>query len=336
MKITYIYFMFLVVFTAQLHAQETVEPLVREGIQYHDKGEFDKAIDTYKKALKIDPTSTLVNYEIALSYFSKGEYEKSITYADIVLKQKKDNILQAYLTKGSALDLLGKTEASIQLFEEAIKNTEGHYLLHYNLALNYYNLNDLDNAEENILLAMDQNISHSSSHFMLANIYNKRGYAVQTILASHFFLFLEPQTNRSTDALAMVKFNMNKNVSKSDSEPNTTNIQLNLDDNNEFSSAELLLSMMSASNEENKDKTEEELFIEQTTTFFETLRELNKGENSDIWKGFYIPFFNEILDGGHFETYCHYILEHASKDSMEWVKANPDKMESFSKWLEGL
>ena len=41
-------------------AQTSIEDLVKEGIQYHDNGEYDKAIEIYKKALKIDPKSPLL------------------------------------------------------------------------------------------------------------------------------------------------------------------------------------------------------------------------------------------------------------------------------------
>ena len=137
----------LLVFISTLSiAQSGVEDIVKKGIQYHDKGDYDMAIETYKKALKINPKSTLVNYEIALSYFAKGGYKQTIKYSDAVLNQNKDHLLQAYMVKGSALDMLGKTKESIKLFEKAIKKTEGHYLLYYNLALNFYKIRDLDNA----------------------------------------------------------------------------------------------------------------------------------------------------------------------------------------------
>src|SRR5690554_4710826 len=126
----------ILIFTSiQIIAQSSVEDFVTEGIQYHDKGDYDKAIETYKKALEINPESTLTNYEIALSYFKKGDFKKAIEHSDVVLNQNKDHMIQAYMAKGSALDMLGKTKESIKLFKKAIKKTGGHYLLYYNLGL---------------------------------------------------------------------------------------------------------------------------------------------------------------------------------------------------------
>ena len=94
-------------------AQSSIEDIVREGIGYHDAGDFDKAIETYKKALKIDPKSTLVNYEIALSYLRKKDYKNTVKYATKVLKRKEDHMTSAYVAKGTALDMMGKTQESI-------------------------------------------------------------------------------------------------------------------------------------------------------------------------------------------------------------------------------
>ena len=111
---------------------QNADSLLQEGISLHDQGEFDKAIEKYNQALEQDPNSALIYYEISLSYYSKGDYERSIEYSDLVLDQKVNNNYQiyAYINKASSLDMLGKTKESIKLFHKAIKKTGGHYLLY--------------------------------------------------------------------------------------------------------------------------------------------------------------------------------------------------------------
>lgn len=99
----------MISFTLSLFAQDTIQQLVNQGIQYHDSGDYDKAIETYNKALAIDSLSTLVNYEIAFSYFKQGAYEQAIKHADIVIDQNGRSMREVYTIKGSALDVLGKT-----------------------------------------------------------------------------------------------------------------------------------------------------------------------------------------------------------------------------------
>lgn len=316
--------------------QSSIEDLVKEGISYHDKGEYDKAIEQYEKAFAIDPESALVNYELAFSHFKKENYKKAIKYSDTVIKQNKDLVIQAYLTKGSSLDMLGKTKQSIKLFEEGIKKLDGHYLMYFNLALNYYKLKQLDEAEYNVIKAIEENSNHSSSHLLLANLHNIKGNSVQTILSSYFFLFLEPNTGRSAEAYQMLKNNFSGNVSKDEKDDNTINITLPSSDDDEFATLKLMIAMIEASKtlEENKDKTEEEMFIENTASLFNSLGELKNEKSKEIWWTFYTPFFYDLAKSDHLATYCNYICQSSSENSQKWLSENEEKLKAFDDWLK--
>ncbi len=334
-KGTVLFFTLLLVITG-IKAQSDIDNFVNEGIQYHDQGDYEKAIETYKKALEINPKSSLVNYEIAYSYFSNGDYKNAVKHTDVVLDQNADHIIPAYIIKGSALDMQGKTKESIKLLEKAIKKTEGSYLLFYNLALNYYKLNELDSAEENAVKAIETNPNHASSHLMLANIHDQWGNSVQTLLAIHYFLFLEPNSERSVPAYQMLLKNFGGNVSKDDSKPNTINIMLSSSNDSQFGAAELMVSMLEASKslEENEGKTEDELFVENTGSFFKVLGELRKKNNREIWWNFYTPFFYDLAKSDHLEAYCNYISQIGDESSKKWIEENEDKLTDFGNWLK--
>jgi len=336
MKIKQIGFLLIILFLSTKNfAQSDIENFVKEGIEYHDKGDYEKAIETYEKALTLDPNATLINYEIALSYFSKGDYKEAIRFSDVVLKQNKDYMLQAYMTKGSALDMLGETKESIKLFEKAIKKTEGHYLLYYNLGLNYYKIDNLDNAEKNVIKAIELNPNHSSSHLMLANIHSLKGNSVQTLLAIHYFLFLEPSSQRSREAYSMLQKNFGGNVSEDGNKPNTINILLSPNSDSQFGAAELMVSLLAASKslEENDGKTDDEMFVENTEKFFKILGELKKKKDNDIWWTFYTTFYYDLAKSQHLETYCKYITQSRSENSKKWLSENEGKLNEFDKWL---
>lgn len=320
----------------QVYAQKSVDDYVREGIRHHDNGDYDKAIEIYKKALAINPKSPLVNYEIALSYFTKGDHQKAIEYSDRVLNQKSDYMLEAYVTKGSSLDIIGKTKESIKLFEKAIKKLDKHYLLFYNLALNYYKINDLDKAEQNVIQAIESNPNHPTSHLLLANIHNQKRNTIQTLLATHYFLFLEPSSNRSAEAYGMLQRNFGGNVSTDESKPNTINITLSMSGDSQFGAAELMVSMLAASKsiEKKKGKTDDEIFIENTGSFFKILGELQKEKNKDIWWSFYTSFFYKIAQSEHLETYCRYINQSGNENSKAWLSENENKLTAFGGWLK--
>lgn len=320
-----------------LNAQSTIDDFVKKGIEYHDAQNYEMAIKTYEKALEIDPKSTLVNYEISLSYFNSKNYEKAIEYSDKVLKQKSKHMMQAYLTKGSSLDVLGKTKESIKLFEKAIKNEGSHYLLHYNLALNFYKIGKLDDAEEHVIKAIENNSNHASSHYMLANIHNYKGHTVQTLLALHYFLFLEPDSTRSIEAYMLLHDKFGGNVTKEKDKATTININLSsLGAESDFGAAELMIGMLEASKnlEENVGKTDDEMFIENTDSFFTVMGELKKKKHKGIWWTFYTTFFYELAKSNHLPTYCHYINQSGNKDSRKWIQDNQEQLNAFGDWLE--
>jgi tetratricopeptide (TPR) repeat protein len=330
------FILILVCLSTQCIAQSTIEDFVDEGVKCHENGDYDKAIQMYKKALELNPKSTLANYEIAFSYFAKGDYKKAIKHSDVVLDQEQEYMTLAYVIKGSSLDMLGKTKESIKLFEMAITKTGGHYLLYYNLGLNYYKMNDLENAEENAIKAIESNPTHSSSHLMLANIHHQKGNEVQTLLAIHYFLLLEPNTSRSADALQILLENFGGNVSQSKNKPNTMNILFSPNKDSQFGAAELMISLLAVgkSLEKNKGKTEDELFVDNTGSFFSVLGEMKKETNKDIWWTFYTTFFYELAKSNHLETYCKHITQSSNKNSQKWLTENQDKVDDFETWLQ--
>ena len=89
---------------------------------------------------------------------------------------------------------------------------------------------------------------------------------------------------------------MKRGVSKDVKKDKTINILVSDNGSQRFSAAELMLSLMEASNssEENSNKSQEELFEENTKNFFSVLGELNEVETRDIWNSFYIPFFHDL------------------------------------------
>ncbi|MEO1655225.1 MAG: tetratricopeptide repeat protein, partial [Bacteroidota bacterium] len=223
------------------YAQESLEELIKEGIQYHDAGEFEKAIKAYQQALTIDPDSPLAHYEIAISYFAAQNYPEALEHSDKVIAQgERKYLLPALVTKGSCLDNLGKSQEAIQVYEKALNDYGGHYLLYYNLGLTQFNVENLKAGEEAILNALKANINHSSSHLLLSYIQEQKEKKVPHLLASYYFLLLEPNSRRSPDAYAKLRKSLEGNIEKTGKKDVTININpSSLEDEAGFSAVEL-------------------------------------------------------------------------------------------------
>lgn len=336
MKKYFLPFLFLFL-TSHLWSQNPIDSLVLIGIEYHDKGDYKTALKYYNQALEIDNDSPLVNYEMGMTYMYLKEYKKSIKYCDKVLKSNDKYLLETYITKGSCLDYLGKVKESIALFEKGIKEFGGHYLLYYNLALNHYKLGNSAEATEATINAINENSNHSSSHFLLGHLMADANNSSQSLLSLHYFLLLDPDSKRASNAYFLLQKQFGGNVEKDKNNDNHINIFMSpTDADSEFSSANLMILMLSATKsiEENVGKSDEQLFVENTESFFIMLGELKKKKNKGLWWDFYIPFYEKLAKSEHIEAYCYYISQFSNEKAIEWLTNNSSKIEAMGEWMK--
>lgn len=339
-RFIYLLLALCVVTFSALGQESKVRQHIQEGIKLHDSGEYKKAIDEYKKALKVDPKNPGVHYEIASSYFAMKNYKKAIEYSDNVIGSKSEFVDMAYIVKGSALDLLGKPKDAIKSYKKGIKENPDSYMLHYNLALTYFNQEDDKNAEESCMKAIELNRSHPTSHLLLGSIMHAKNKRVQTLLAYYHFLMLEPTSERAKGVYAALVELQQKGVSKEDNNTTVINISMpDKKDGDEFSAAELMISMLEASKslEENEGKSEEVLFYENTESFFTILGEL-KDKQKSFWWETYVDFFYAMVNAKHTEAFCYYIslAKEDTEEVTDWLEDNEDKIEEFSNWYDNL
>lgn len=327
--------LFTVAVVTASHAQtHEVDALVKEGIRLYDAGDYQAAVEQYQKALAIDSNSASANYEIAYTYFALNNYQQTVVYADKVIKQHTINGEASFIIKGSALDLMGNSAEAINTYKTGQLVYPGSHLLYYNLALTLYNTSgDKKEIEQNLQLALKIKPSHASSHFLLAILMVNQNKRVQALLSLYNFLLLEPKGNRAEKALQILNGQLAKGVSKKDDK--TINITMFVDkDKDEFSSAEVMLSLLEASKtiDANKGKTDNELFIENTGTFFSVLGELKK-DNKSFWWTFYTDFFHEMKHKNMVEALC-YCISQSKNDSTitDWLTKNDNKVKELLDW----
>ncbi len=316
-----------------LFAQSKLTDLVEEGVKLHDEGKYEEAIEKYSEALKIDKKSSLVNYEMGYSYYALKEYDKAIKYLNKVIKKNTTHVKDAYIVKGSALDYDKKAKEAIKVYEEAIEKFPDEYLLYFNLALTQYQNGYKEYVEDNLIQAIALNPSHPTSNFLLGLVKADEGRRVESLLALYFFLLLEPNSSRSEGALTQIDRLMNQGVSQK----NDQNIEIQIDAgslNDDFSSTNLIMSLMAARNssDENKDKSEEQLFYENTETILSTLVEKREGKE-EIWWTLYVDFYASVIEAGHLEALCYYITQAKGAPVQQWIEENEDKMNAFVEWM---
>lgn len=308
-----------------------VKNLVQEGIDLHDKGDFEKAIALYKKALEIDPNSSLANYEMSFSYLSMGDYKKAEKYSRTVIDLDDGNQLMAYITYGSALDLQGKTNKSIKVYEKAMKEYD-NYLLYYNHAISCFSLGKIDKAYSSALKAVNSNPYHPSSHLILSKIMDRQGERIKAMLPIYFFLLLEPNTERAAIEYLNLKHYIDRGITRS--VENSINIVIPSNTDSDFGAAEMMISLTGASNnlEENKGKTEIQLFIDNNNNIFKILGELKKCQTG-FWWDFYVAYFYDLANENLTEVYTYYISQSQGEAVNDWFYEHPEEFDRFKNWM---
>ena len=101
--------------------------------------------------------------------------------------------------------MIGESKKAVDVYKKGLKLKPGDYLLHYNLALTYQNLNNFDDAKKTLKKAVSLNPDHPSSHVLLATIFYKTHYKTPAFLALSRFLILEPRSGRSQGAFSLLQ-----------------------------------------------------------------------------------------------------------------------------------
>jgi len=313
--------------------------LISEGIRLHDAGRYDEAIAKYKKILDQSPNVAGVMYELALTYYSKGDIANALETARIGTRYRSHFLPQLYMTIGNILDDQGKSKEAIALYRDAIDLQPDFALLHFNLGLSLVRNGNFQDAKASLQRSVVLDPEHASSHFVLATVYSELGYPVPTILALSRFLFLEGNTRRSQAALATLHNLIGGDVSR---DPRSGQITIQMlsngkskKDEGDFDGIELGLSITTAAAqiaEPDKRSSPFQLLAEKYSTLAELLSNRKQ-------KGFaieyYGPFFTQLKATEKAEAFVYGVFRSEKIEGLsEWEQKETDRLHAFDSWLE--
>lgn len=91
-----------------------------KGAQYHNQGEYDKAISSYSKSAQLNPNVTLTFYLRGLSYFENKDYDNAIRDFTQAYQLSPTNT-DALIHRGIAYIMKGKEAEAEKDFSKAIE-----------------------------------------------------------------------------------------------------------------------------------------------------------------------------------------------------------------------
>lgn len=321
-----IYIVLFTIFSIAAIAQPSSDKLIRQGASFHDKGRYAEAISCYQQALKVNPSSMSAVYEMSLSYLKMEDYDNAIKHSTQVINVGfRPLLVDAYVVKGTALAAQDKLDDAIVLFSQAISQCGDEYLLNYNLGLSYYNKGNTNLALVHLRKAIEKDATHSGAFLLYAYALNDAGSWVQSFYAFHFFLLLEPNTKRSADAFREMYQILDSKLDSSDAKLRTAD---GLD-------RKMIYNKIQQHRPSVGTRVARYKFFESASrevfTYLSTIDKV--GTKGLLWE-FFVPVFSEVLESGHFETYCKYVSVAYFPESLQWWDANKTEVDNFIEWFE--
>ena len=346
MKKTILILMFAIMYNISFGQNKIdAEKLVNEGIAYHDKGDYDGAIFRYDKALILDKDNFLALSEKAFSLLSSQKNEESIKCCEKAIEThpEEEGLKMVYVTYGNALDGLNKTDRSIEVYDEGIKQFPDFYLLHFNKGITLWSVKKYNDALLCFQMSAKLNPKHASSHNAIARVSKINDTRIPALLAYCRFFSLDSESDRAKQNLESVRSIMKANVEKNGNKSINISINSNMlgdvsangkQKENNFSVTDMILSMETAMDfdEKNNNKTEVEQFIRKFNTVCSSLKESKKDNHGFFWD-YYVPYFIEMKDKKLVEAFSYVAFaSSADPDVSKWLESNKEEVERFFEW----
>lgn len=308
------------------YSQPTSDKLIRKGVSLHDKGRYQDAISYYQQALKANPSSMSATYEMALSYLHLKDYDNALKYSTKVINANfKPLLVDAYCVKSTALSDMNKLDQSAKLLNEALERCGDEYLLHYNLGLSYFKAKNLKLSIFHLQKAIEIDTTHPSAFLLYAYVLSDSDRWVQSFLSFHFFLLLEPNTDRSKDAFGEMYDIITQKI--------PVNSPL-LTPEDGIDRQKLYDQLRTIQPKVDDQRFQYAYFEQASRTIFFTLNQMQNDTRKGMLWDFYVPIYSEILESGYFDTYCRYVSVSYFPVSLEWWNNNTTKVDGFISWFE--
>lgn len=281
-----------------------VEKLINEGIELYDLGKYDEAIARYEKALSLHPRNMAARYELAYTYYTKGDYDKAIEHSRVVAQAKRDYWIDGVVIYGASLEHKGLSKRAVVVFEQAFEKHSGHPGLRYNAALSYFSLKKYDLAEQNLHLSIENDRANPSAHLLMANVALARGDKAKCLMALYYFLLLEPDSERSPKVFDLLQ-HVAEHMVKS--------------------------GQVDVAKEVRADSV---VAHEKFTLGLLTMLKTDSAKYSGFWKDKYLDFFYELNQKGYGAPLAYFTAQCKFKqETIDWSATNFRLFGDFVEWM---
>jgi Tfp pilus assembly protein PilF len=312
--------------------------LIQEGTRKHDQGDYDGAVESYRKVLEIEPDNVTALYEIGYSYYAKKDLANALDYATRAAGRSSPLKAAALTLVGNIQDDRKEPAKAIEAYEQALQLDPRIPLLHFNLGITYAGLGQATKARQAFETGIEVNPNHASSHYALGRMYAREGYRVPAILAFARFLVLEPATRRSADALQRLDAIYGAGVKRDEK----GNRQITIDseaktDEGDFVALDLLVAMTEVGDDVAAKESGQPPRPLEVRRLADVLTAAGELANETPATGFaarhYIPYYAGMANQKHGDAFAYYAVQTGGSEAVaQWLKVNRHAVERMLQW----
>lgn len=135
-------------------------------------GEISLAVSIYQNLVAAYPNNSEYRFSYVEALEEAGEYKQALENVDMLLELNEKNV-DLIKKKGTYLRKLGQNQQSVNVFSTLLNRGKIDVEVYYNLAFNYVELNDFDNAKEMFKKCIILEPSNPYAHKDLGVLYLK-------------------------------------------------------------------------------------------------------------------------------------------------------------------
>ena len=147
----YIGLFFLLIAATTVDAQKAERDLIRKGNRMYNDSVYENAEVNYRKALEINPKSTVAMYNLANTLMQQNKLQEAMEQFASAAKVEKEkpNLAQIYHNMGVIFQSQKDYAKAIEAYKESLRNNPKDDETRYNLALAQKLLKDQQQDQQN-------------------------------------------------------------------------------------------------------------------------------------------------------------------------------------------
>jgi len=322
---------FLSVLTNLTIAQKTAllvnsGEVIKKGVEAHDKGEYEKAIEQYNLVFEGDTNYVMALYEKALSLNLHKKYDEAIKTSELALTfPDSDFELEFYNLLNAAYDEKKEHQKALDIINKGLERFPNSYLLHFNKGITLETLNKYDEAFASYQKAIAINPTHFNSHFKIGELAAKKDDYTKAIFALSTALIFGPNHSNALQALIMLD-----EVLSFTYEGEAVEVDLG---GNDFEDINQIIESKIAIDDKYKTGSSIKFgLVNQIHAMFELLTD--QPDNESWFAQTYLPFFLSIKNEKQFKPYSEYLFVGSTNEGVQKkLSKNIKDLKAFETWV---